>query len=34
MFCKPEVKLILENVWAEGEIGSVGIRLATMIKQE
>lgn len=34
MFCKPEVKLILDSLWAERELGSPGIRLATTVNQE
>lgn len=33
MFCKPEVKLILESLWAERENGKAEIRLATVVTQ-
>lgn len=31
MFCKPEVKLILESLWAEREIGRADIRQGTVV---
>lgn len=33
MFCKPEVKLILESLWAERENGRAEIRQGAMVRK-